>query len=213
MTHPHPPSAPKKLLDSANKFGATTNRPPASLFLLDDNIPFHATRLILLINWAGKPGIDGRTKLAKLDFFVRYPTYLLRAAEIEGKQTVVEEIKKIIQVSPTIESQMIRYRYGPWDQKYYLVLAYLSGKSLIAVQQKRNMDSFLLTEAGVQLAGKLSEQQEFSVLVERCRIVKKLFGDLLGSEIKDFIYRHFPEVVRLPQRQIIPVTKQEQKYE
>lgn len=207
MTQPYLPQMPPELQSLSGTFGATTNRPPATLFLLDDNIPFHATRLILLIYLAGKPEIEGRTKLAKLDFFVRYPTYLLRAAEIEGKEAIVEEIKNIIQVSPTIESQMIRYKYGPWDQKYYLVLAYLSGKNLVTVQQKKNMDSFLLTEAGTTLASSLIQQSEFTAVAERCRIVKKLFGNLSGSEIKNFIYRHFPEVVRLPQRQIIPVTK------
>ncbi len=213
MTIPYPPKVPDELLNLADRFGATTNRPPASLFLLDDNIPFHATRLALLIFLAGTPGIEGRTKLAKLDFFVRYPDYLLKAAEIEGKQTIVEEIRQIIQTSPTIESHMIRYKYGPWDQKYYLVLAYLSGKRLIEIQQKGNMDNFLLTETGIRLTENLIEQPEFYVLAERCRIVKKLFGNAPGTKIKDFIYRHFPEVVRLPQRQIIPVTKQEKAYE
>lgn len=207
MNYPYPPKAPDNLQDLADSFGATTNRPPATLFLLDNNIPFHATRLVLLISLAGTPGIEGRTKLAKLDFFVRYPDYLLKAAEIEGKRDIVEDIKEIIQSSPTIESHMIRYRYGPWDQKYYLVLAYLSGKRLITVQQKGNVDCFLLTEKGGQLAESLIEQSEFHVLSERCRIVKKLFGNNRGSDIKTFIYRHFPEVVRLPQRQIIPATK------
>jgi len=207
MNRPHPPKPPEELLNRAKEFGASTNRPPASLFLLDDNIPFHATRLVLLIALAGTPGIEGRTKLAKLDFFVRYPDYLLKAAEIEGKRDIVEDIKEIIQSGPTIESHMIRYRYGPWDQKYYLVLAYLSGKRLITVQQKGNVDCFLLTEKGGQLAESLIEQSEFHVLSERCRIVKKLFGNNRGSDIKTFIYRHFPEVVRLPQRQIIPATK------
>lgn len=206
MTRPYPPIAPEELLILANRLVAITNRPLATLFLLDDNIPFHATRLVLLIALAGTPGIVGRTKLAKLDFFVRYPDYLLKAAEIEGKQTVVQEIKQIMKSNPTIESYMIRYKYGPWDQKYYLVLAYLSGKKLIEVQRQGNMDSFLLTETGADLASDLIEQPEFHLLSDRCRIVKKLFGDVSGTKIKDFIYRHFPEVVQMPHRQIIPAT-------
>ncbi len=209
MTLPYPPQMPDSLLTMADRFGATTNRLPASLFLLDDNIPYHATRLALLIAVVGTPGIEGRTKLAKLDFFVRYPDYLLKAAKIEGKQTAVEEIKHIINLSPTIESQMIRYKYGPWDQKYYLVFAYLSGKDLIVIQQKSNMDIFLLTERGSRLTDNLIKQQEFHLLVERCRIVKEVFRDASGTHLKDFIYRHFPEVVQLPQRQAIPTIQQE----
>lgn len=207
MTNIYPPKPPANLQNLADKFGATVNRPPATLFLLDDNIPYHATRLTLLIALAGTPSIEGRTKLAKLDFFVRYPSYLLKAAEIEGKLTIAEEVKQIINSSPTVESHMIRYKYGPWDQKYYLVLAYLSGKDLIVIQQKSNMDNFLLTERGNHLTETLIEQQEFHTLAERCRIVKKIFGNASGTQIKDFIYRHFPEVVRLPHRQVIPVTK------
>ncbi|MCB8948205.1 MAG: hypothetical protein H6653_09330 [Ardenticatenaceae bacterium] len=213
MTRPHPPNPPKQLLESADKFGATTNRAPATLFLLDDNIPFHATRLLLIIDSIGNLGIEGRTKLAKLDFFVRYPRYLLKAAQIEGKKDIAEDIKKVIQSSPTIESQMIRYKYGPWDQKYYLILAYLSGKKLIKIEQKGNVDKFLLTSLGKDLASNLVKQPEFYSLAERCRIVQKLFGNASGTAIKDFIYRHFPEVVRMPQRRAIPSMKQEQENE
>lgn len=209
MVHPSPPKPPANLQDIVDKVGATTNRPPATLFLLDDNIPFHATRIVLLTFLAGTPGIEGRTKLAKLDFFIRYPDYLLRAAEIEGKKTVVEEMKQIISSSPSVESHMIRYKYGPWDQKYYLVLAYLTGKKLVKVEQENNLEIFLLTETGVNLANSLLSQPEFHSLSRRCRVVKKLFGNTPGTRIKDFIYHHFPEVVQMPQRQIIPVTKQE----
>jgi hypothetical protein len=46
---------------------------------VDDVPEFHAARLLLLLRFYGRsPGgeIAGRTKLAKLDFFVRYPRFL-----------------------------------------------------------------------------------------------------------------------------------------
>jgi hypothetical protein len=56
-----------------------------------ENLAYHAGRLLLLISLCGKPrnmkseilpGIEGRTLLAKLDFFLRYPSYLRRAGII-----------------------------------------------------------------------------------------------------------------------------------
>ena len=48
---------------------------PVSLPLSADNIvEFHAARILLLISLCGTGNrIDGLTKMAKLDFFVRYP--------------------------------------------------------------------------------------------------------------------------------------------
>ena len=50
---------------------------PASLPLsADDIVEFHAARLMLLMHVCGVSGrIDGLTKMAKLDFFARYPDF------------------------------------------------------------------------------------------------------------------------------------------
>ena len=50
---------------------------PVSLPLSADNIvEFHAARILLLISVCGTGNrIDGLTKMAKLDFFVRYPDF------------------------------------------------------------------------------------------------------------------------------------------
>ena len=65
---------------------------PASLPLAaDDILEFHAARLLLLIHVCGTAGrIDGLTKMAKLDFFTRYPDFFdaARAAIEPDAQTV-----------------------------------------------------------------------------------------------------------------------------
>ena len=50
---------------------------PVSLPLAaDDIVEFHAARLLLLMEICGVKGrIDGLTKMAKLDFFSRYPDF------------------------------------------------------------------------------------------------------------------------------------------
>ncbi len=112
----------------SNEYGVVTRSSPRELISLDDNITFHATRLLLLIKVSGRPvsnpRIEGRTKLAKMDFFVRYPQFLNKAASKLLSSADYEEVKSQLVVNPTVESHMIRYKYGPWDKKYYLTLAY-----------------------------------------------------------------------------------------
>jgi hypothetical protein len=184
-----------------------TTRPLSDLFILDDNIPFHATRILLLIKLAGRPinnpRIEGRTKLAKLDFFIRYPKFLDNAAQLLLSRENYETIHSILIQNPTIESQMIRYKYGPWDQRYYLVLAYLSGKGLIEVRPTDKADQYTLTEIGNTLASNLMQLDVFNSIVARSRLVGEIFGQRNGTWIKKFIYRNFPEVVRTPYTHLI----------
>ncbi len=63
---------------------------------------FHAARLLLLLRYAGqdKGRIESLTKMAKLDFFVRYPKFL----------RAVTSNSAALAVSGT-ESPMIRFHY------------------------------------------------------------------------------------------------------
>ena len=59
---------------------------PKTIVEEKQQINYHATRILLLIAFAGSPKntpmIKGRTLLAKFDFFLRYPAYLGRAVKI-----------------------------------------------------------------------------------------------------------------------------------
>lgn len=168
----------------------------------DENIAYHAARLLVLIQYAGTrgtkskpPAIEGRTRLAKLDFFLRYPAYLQRAAKLFGKVPSLPELGVTRDEElDTVESRMIRYRYGPWDEVYFPTLAYLIGKGLIQVDASNRTERFELTAQGLELAKKLGGSEEFSDLTLRAKTVYSLFNRMKGSAIKDFIYQHFPEV-------------------
>jgi hypothetical protein len=58
------------------------DRPAAAALVADDILEFHAGRLLLLLSTCGGTGgsINGLTKMAKLDFFVRYPDIAREAA-------------------------------------------------------------------------------------------------------------------------------------
>jgi hypothetical protein len=177
------------------KAGAKTN----------ENLAYHAARLLILISFCGKPrnpkssvlpGIDGRTLLAKLDFFLRYPIYLKKAADILHKTFADDELGLDATVqAQAVESRMVRYLYGPWDHIYYPALAYLIGKELITVETKRGADVFRITQRGQDVVSLLAKEPVYEDLVRRANTAYKLFNSYTGNRLKDFIYDHFPEVV------------------
>lgn len=169
--------------------------------LKEEGLAFHAARLLLLIEICGAskkaaPSIEGRTLLAKLDFFLRYPKYLNKAAAI---RKVEVQTSALGLDSPdelnTVESHMVRYRYGPWDHIYYATIAYLVGKSLISVATKGGNDVFVLTKRGSEIAEALKADETYQPLVRRAVTVRRLFHGFSGNGLKVFIYANFPEVV------------------
>jgi hypothetical protein len=164
----------------------------------EDVPPFHAARILLLLLTCGKGrtrSISGRTKLAKLDFFVRYPRFLERAADELG-----EDDEHRFRAGPEgVEASMVRYRFGPWDHRYQNLLAQLEGRQLVRVNRSGKSDSYGLTPQGLEVAGELARDNAFASLVERCSVVRDLFGEFTGTQLKEFVYRTFAdEVAALP---------------
>jgi hypothetical protein len=170
-----------------------------SMPLAADNIvEFHAARILLLIKLCGTAGsIDGLTKLAKLDFFVRYPDFFDTARAVSAPDS-----KPVLDAS--VESAMVRHHYGPWDKRYYHVLAYLEARQLIQVAQDGKTFRISLTPQGTQAAADLSSRVSFASLVRRMQEVKKVFGAKSGTTLKNLIYKMFDaEVAKRPLGQMI----------
>jgi hypothetical protein len=181
---------------SLNRLGTR----PASLPLAaDDIVEFHAARLLLLILLCGVAGrIDGLTKMAKLDFFSRYPEFFEAAAK--GQANEVPSAAP----AEAVESAMVRHHYGPWDKRYYHVLAHLEAKQLIRVSKVKKTYVIALTELGKERAQRLAEKVSFETLVVRMREIKKVFGSRTGSSLKNMIYSMFDtEVGRRPLGEMI----------
>jgi len=161
---------------------------PVSLPLSADNIvEFHAARILLLISLCGTSNrIDGLTKMAKLDFFVRYPNFFA-VAKNDRSQTK--------EANETVESAMVRHHYGPWDKRYYHVLAYLESKQLIEIVKKKSSYQLTLTTDGKEIAASLASKPSFASLVGRMKSVKKEFGSKSGNTLKKLIYQLFDEEV------------------
>jgi hypothetical protein len=166
--------------------------PAGSMISSDDIIEFHAARLLLLILLCGKKElrtkltkIEGLPKLAKLDFFVRYPAFFERVAR--------ELNEPIPPIKKTIESKMVRFHYGPWDERYYQILPYLEARNLLEVKKQPNKRQyrFYLTAQGEQIAEELAQAPEFSELINNMQEVKRVLSEKSGNELKKLVYKVF----------------------
>ena len=98
-----------------------------TIIKLDESYDFHLARLLILMNEMSKKEygeiIQGITKLVKLDFLLRYPNVLEQALKRKGKST--NSIKVKPHEIDSVESKMIRYKFGPWDNRYWEFLRIL----------------------------------------------------------------------------------------
>lgn len=173
-------------MKSLRKLG---NDPTSLPLAADDITELHAARLLLLVQHCGsKNSIDGLTKLAKLDFFVRYPAFFDRLSRQFGKIESGQEDQ--------VESSMVRHHYGPWDKRYYQVLAFLESRGLIRVEKRGRTFDFILTDLGKAKAATLSKEVPFEPLVAQMKAVKKVLGRKSGTQLKNLVYEVFDAEVK-----------------
>ena len=160
----------------------------------DDIVEFHLARILLLIRLCGSSNkINGLTKFAKLDFFVRYPDFFKRAISETDKGS--EEVQLQVLKTGSVESSMVRHHYGPWDKRYYHILAHLAAKKLIEVSKHKNTYIIRLTEEGKVRADMLKKDSSFKDLTSHMAQVKKSFGHKNGTFLKNLIYKTFDKEV------------------
>ncbi|MFF1594699.1 hypothetical protein ACFVY0_42525 [Streptomyces sp. NPDC058286] len=179
-----------------HKIGSQVAPPLHRVWDPDDSVDFHASRLLLLINLCGTdpgPGIEGRTKFAKLDFFLRYPGFLERA-HAALSDAVEPQHAFTAQDAAEIEAPMIRYRYGPWDHRYRQFLSFLTARHLVAVN-RGTPERVRLRPAGKAAAQRLAELDQFQPLVQRCHAMKNNLAQMSGTDLKNLIYDLFPDEV------------------
>jgi len=170
--------------------------PPAHRPLEADALAeFHAARLLLLMLTCGEGQarrINGRTKLVKLDFFLRYPRFLemaQRQLALAGRSFQVYEAD-----GAETEAPMIRYRYGPWDPRYRDVVAFLESRGLVRAVGTRT-EALSMTASGKQVAAEVAADPRFEPLVRRAEILAGTLAEWTGTQLKDFIYATFPREV------------------
>jgi hypothetical protein len=162
-------------------------RPAAAPLTADDVLEFHAGRMLLLLGVCGGTAgaISGLTKMAKLDFFVRYPEFFSAVAS-RGKSRPQEG---------AVEAAMVRHHYGPWDKRYYHLLAYLEARQLITVSLTGRSYRIALTATGKMAVKQLAASDAFADLLKHMRQVNDRFGRSTGNQLKTLIYETFGEEV------------------
>lgn len=171
----------------------------------DLGLDYHAARVLLLVNAfsQGKSaGIDGLTKLAKLDFLLRYPVLMATLSEREAYTPVPDDIRATEQEQLAVESRMVRYKYGPWDDRYYPILGILLGTGLLKSSNGKGRLSVSVTRAGRQVASRLAESPTWRIVAARCDYIHENF-DATGNRLKEMIYENLPEAVDRPHRTYI----------
>ncbi|QPP05198.1 hypothetical protein G4Z16_01015 [Streptomyces bathyalis] len=160
---------------------------------------YHEARVLLLIaQFTGaKSSLKGLTKLAKLDFLLRYPAMLERLLP-EGVASWPADTAPTPPERLAVESRMIRYKYGPWDQRYYRILGALVARGLISYGDGARAE-FRTTPRGTAAAASLGATPEWTVTAARIKLLKRHFNKS-GSALKELIYDSLPDAVDRPWR-------------
>lgn len=164
---------------------------------LEESPQLHAARLLILLDVFAKDkndSIEGLTKLAKLDFLLRYPVMLERALETKNKPTKSVELEEHERYS--VESEMVRYRFGPWDHRYREILNVMVAQGLAKVIVEGRKVVVTLTDKGRENAKRLGQNRAFEPYIKRSKILKSNF-DLTATNLMKFIYATFPEIISL----------------
>lgn len=171
----------------------------------DAGLDYHAARILLLIlafSHSKRKGIDGLTKLAKLDFLLRYPVMLEKLSSMEANEVPPEHLRATDDERLAVESRMIRYKYGPWDDRYYPILGILLGMGLVKSTAGKGRLRMTVTKSGKQIASQLAALPTWRLTAERCEFISANF-DTTGNRLKDLIYENLPDVVDRPHRTYI----------
>lgn len=163
---------------------------------IENTDEFHLARLLILLGALGgrrvKP-VKGIMKLAKLDFLLRYPRCLRAVLENQGRKNDRAKLEKWEE--ETIESKMIRFRYGPWDERYRRWVSMLAAKGLVTVSLEGRSVLVQLTEKGKALADRISGKTEFMTLSRRSQVINTAVGSWGATKLKNYIYHLFPELL------------------
>jgi hypothetical protein len=163
----------------------------------------HQMRVLILVTAiaeqhgnAGK--LDGLTKLAKLDFLIRYPHFVHR---VLGD---VEVSDPRLHLEDEVRLPMIRYRYGPWDDRYYPVVGALVGRGLLRYRANRRGNVALSpTPLGKSTVLEISFESGWRETLERCQLIAEATVGLTGTALKNMIYEKLPQELDIPQRKMI----------
>jgi hypothetical protein len=188
----------------------TTPRSSQDLALIRDDLAYHQARVLLLVTAvAGTEGhsgkVDGLTKLAKLDFLLRYPALAPAVLDRLDPTDPSLHLTEDDEADPShAEAPMIRYKYGPWDDRYYPVIGALVSRGLLRYTRgRRGSVALAPTAAGRKLAKQLADGTTWADVADRSRAIADATAGLTGNALKDLIYERLATLMDRPHREVI----------
>ncbi|MFF0890585.1 hypothetical protein [Streptomyces sp. NPDC003456] len=178
--------------------------------LLREDLAYHQARVLLLVTAvAGAAGhngkLDGLTKLAKLDFLLRYPALASTVLDPLSPRDERLALAPEELAAPTeVEAPMTRYKYGPWDDRYYAIIGALVGRGLLRYAKgRRGSVALIPTPQGKRLAADLANTEAWESVTERCEAVAEASANMTGNMLKDLIYERLADLMDRPHREVI----------
>ncbi len=99
---------------------------------------------------------------------------------------------------------MVRYKYGPWDDRYYAVIGALVGRGLLHyVKGRKGSVALSATPTGKRLAAEMATTSDWKSISERSQAIAEASSKLTGNAIKDLIYQRLANLMDRPHRQVI----------
>jgi hypothetical protein len=145
------------------------------------------------------------TKLAKLDFLLRYPQLAPKVLDELDPADSRLHLSEEDTIEPTyVEAPMTRYKYGPWDDRYYPVIGALVGRGLLRYARgRRGSVALAPTPAGRRFVRDLATTGGWVDISDRCLAIAESSSGLTGNALKDLIYQRLADLLDRPQRQVI----------
>jgi hypothetical protein len=182
----------------------------AELAMLREDLAYHQARVLLLITAvAAEQGharkLDGLTKLAKLDFLLRYPALASTVLDpLDPYDPRLHLANEDVREPTAVEAPMTRYKYGPWDDRYYTIIGALIGRGLLRYARGRQGSVALApTPAGKKLAAEMTGNAQWSEIADRCKAIAQASTGMTGNALKDLIYQRLADLMDRPHRQVI----------
>lgn len=178
--------------------------------LLREDLAYHQTRVLLLVTAvagaAGHSGkLDGLTKLAKLDFLLRYPALASTVLDpLDPRDERLGLAPEELAAPTDVEAPMTRYKYGPWDDRYYAIIGALVGRGLLRYAKgRRGSVALVPTTQGKKLAAVLADTETWATIKDRCDAVAEASANMTGNNLKDLIYERLADLMNRPHREVI----------
>ncbi|WP_159847594.1 hypothetical protein [Nocardia sp. CY41] len=183
---------------------------PTELALVREDLAYHQARVLLLVRAVSATKgnankLDGLTKLAKLDFLLRYTALAPQVLDAVDPHDRRLHLSPGELVAPTdVEAPMIRYKYGPWDDRYYAILGALIGRGLLRYTRARKGSVAVTTTApGGRLADQLAASPRWATVAARSAVIAEASAGMSGSALKDLIYQRLGGLMDRPHREVI----------